>query len=179
MKEDTINVVDLQGSKREAFDRLYRLYFNSLYRFAYHFIMSPEAEDLVQEVFIKLYEKRMSLPENVSLKSYLYAATKNACINYLRHLGIHDKNKSKLVEAILFSAGHDYEEEEEVAGRVEACIAKLSTQQQLVLRLHAEGMSYQQIAEKLNVSVGTINTHVNRAYAYFRKFFTLVLSFFS
>jgi RNA polymerase sigma-70 factor (ECF subfamily) len=175
-ENDTITAAELRTGKREVFDRLYRLHFNSLYRFAYHYIMSPEAEDLVQEIFVKLYEKRASIPLDTSLPSYLYTATKNSCVNHLRHLGIHDKNKNKLVEALLFSATRDHEEEEEIVARVNACISKLSTQQQLVLRLHANGMTYHQIAQKLNVTVGTVNTHVHRAYACFRKLFSMILS---
>ncbi|MDR2131655.1 MAG: RNA polymerase sigma-70 factor [Odoribacteraceae bacterium] len=177
MNEETmITVAELQTGDNEAFDRIYMLYFNALYRFAYRLILSPDAEDLVQEVFVNLYEKRLTLPGDTPLKPYLYAATRNRCMNYLRHLDIRDKNKEKLVESIVFSADHDTGEE--ITERVNACISKLSAQQQLILRLHAEGMSYRQIAEKLNISTGTVNTHVSRAYLHFKKFFAFVFSFF-
>ena len=157
-----------------SFEEIYLKYYNMLYRFAYHYIMSDDAEDIVQDIFAKIYENMDDLPSNDKIKSYLYSATKNSCLNYLRKLKIIDNNKDKLIETIFHYSNEYLEDDEAIDIEVQSCISKLPKQQRVILKLKIEGKSYKEISEILQISQGTVNTHINRAYKYIKENFTLV-----
>lgn len=177
---DDFSIDDLRHGQRKAFESIYRKYYKDLYRFAFHYILCEEAEDIVQDVFIKFYENRKSLPNDLNTKSYLYSATKNRCLNFHRHLGIVDKNETRIIETLLSYESLYDDEMEQIYEDLEKCMSELSPQQRTILQLKAEGNDYNQIAKKLNITPGTVNTHVIRAYSYFRKkiiyFFCICLS---
>ena len=153
------------------FGELYMTYFESLYRFAYHYVMCEEAKDIVQDVFIQFYENENKLPEDTNVLGYLLTATRNRCMNFLRHQDIVDKHEERLVETIISWNSECAEEHDELSKEIERCMSLLSTQQQQIIRLKSEGKAYREIAEKLNISEGTVNTHVARAYKIFRDNF--------
>ncbi len=162
------------------FEELYMTYFESLYRFAYHYVMCEEAKDIVQDVFIQFYENENKLPEDTNVLGYLLTATRNRCMNFLRHQDIVDKHEERLVETIISWNSECAEEHAELSKEIERCMSLLSTQQQQIIRLKSEGKAYREIAEKLNISEGTVNTHVARAYKIFRDNFgqSLMLAYF-
>ncbi len=165
---------------RYKFEELYMAYFESLYRFAYHYVMCEEAKDIVQDVFIQFYENSRNLPEDINILGYLLTATRNRCMNFLRHKDIVDKHEERLVEAIISWNAECTDEYSELSREIERCMSFLSVQQQQVIRLKSEGKSYKEIAEKLNISEGTVNTHIARAYKVFRENFgrSLMLAYF-
>ena len=63
------------------------------------------AKDLVQDIFLKLYENSSSFPNDFNLKSWLYCLARNAAIDYLRHLKVMDRNKFLMAEAEMLSGG--------------------------------------------------------------------------
>lgn len=163
-----------------TFKELYMNYFEGLYRFAWHYVMCEEARDLVQDVFIHLYENRDKLPDDTKWLGYLLTATKNRCMNFLRRKDIIDRHENRLVEAII-SWNHECpESHEELTAGIERCMQLLSPQQQMVIRLKTEGKTYQEIADLMKINIGTVNTHINRAYTVFRDNFesSLLLIYF-
>lgn len=178
MAED-VKIHNLRHGRDEAFEAIYRKYYKELFRFAFHYVLCDEAKDIVQDVFIKLYENKKYLLEDVNIRSYLYSATKNGCINFHRHLNIIDKSESRITETMLQCDECDTRENERMYQDLEKCMSELSPQQRIILELKVQGNDYKQIAEALNISQGTVNTHINRAYTYFRKkffyFFLLLL----
>lgn len=173
-----LNILALKQGDKAEFETLYRLYYRDLYRFAYNYIMSRDAEDIVQEVYVKFYENRKNLPLDIDIKSYLYSSTKNSCLNFLRHLNVVDKSKTKLAEVILSYSDELSDEDNERYHKVKECLNKLSEQQQNILRLKAEGYDYKEIGEKLNISPVTVKTHVVRAYKFIRKSIFFLISLF-
>ena len=160
-----------------SFEEIYMIYYNGLYRFAYHYIMNEDAEDIVQDIFTKVYENMDKLLDEDKIKSYLYSATKNSCLNYLRKLKIIDGNKDKLIETIFHYSNEYLDDGEAVDLEMQSCISKLPEQQKIILKLKIEGRSYKEISEILNISQGTVNTHVNRAYKYIKDNFAFVFLF--
>lgn len=77
---------------REAFADLYRKYLDSLYKFVYLFTRSVgTAEEIVQEVFIRIWERHELLSEVQSFRSYLFRAAKNRMLNYIRHRRVEER----------------------------------------------------------------------------------------
>ncbi len=151
--------------REEHFNSVYMLYYNELYRFAYHYVMCPHAEDIVQDVFLKLYEKSYTIKDSSHLKSYLYSAVKNRCIDYMRKLKIEDAKRQKLIEVFVYCEDPLGDTEEfDTVEKLNQLINILPEQQQKILQLKAEGKEYHEIAEILNISSGTVNIHVSRAY---------------
>lgn len=136
------------------------------------------AEDIIQDVFSKLWHKGKQIPEISSIKSYLYSSVKNASSDYLKHLKVIDSNRKKLTEALIYSGTAEYETNDEIIKQVRECLAKLSDQQRQIIELKVvNGLKYKEIAEELNLSQATVHTHVKRAYKFFREYFPLLLYF--
>ena len=82
---------------RNNFDKIYVLYYSRMFRFAKEYVLfDEEAENIVQDVFLLLWEKREVLDIQISLVSYLFALVKNKSLDYLRHKVIADEYKQEL-----------------------------------------------------------------------------------
>ena len=91
-----LDINALSKGKKEAFFILYKKFFVALCLFAQKFSIGKEAaEDIVQEIFYKLYEERQIFHNILTLQSYLYSSVKNSCLNYIR-----DEKRRKLREVI-------------------------------------------------------------------------------
>ena len=76
---------DLERGEKQAFDYVFTTYYTDLCRFARAFIGSREAaEDVVSEVFVRIWERGVRLEKNRSLDSYLYVAVRNGCVSFTR-----------------------------------------------------------------------------------------------
>lgn len=159
----------------EQFEHIYMLHFNELYRFAYHYIMSDDAEDLVQEVFLKLYNGKFLPSETNNLRAYLYKMTKNSCIDYLKHIDVQNKHQDQLIDSILMNLNYGEEDEPALINKVTDCLLSLPQKQKEIIKLRLDGKSYDEIAQLLNISVGTVNTHVNRAYKFIKNNYSFML----
>lgn len=161
------NATDFHQQKE--FEHLYMLYFNELYRFAYHYIMSDDAEDIVQEVFFKIYNNKSILSETSNPRAYLYKMVKNSSIDYLKHLNIQCVHQNGLMESLLNSIDYDEEFEQELHGKISNWLQSLPEKQRAIIKLRLEGKDYNEISKIMNISVGTVNTHVNRAYKFIKN----------
>ncbi|MFR7877499.1 MAG: RNA polymerase sigma factor [Butyricimonas paravirosa] len=156
-----------RGDER-AFKKLFDSFFGASCAFVKHYIPEHEAvEDVVQETFINLWEKRGICTDMVYFKAYLYKSLRNNALFYLRQHkvseevdpGIEDDTESAL-NAII---------EEEVHREIIAAIDKLPPERRRVVELSMVGYSQEEIAEKLNISVNTVKTQKRKAYAFLRE----------
>lgn len=151
------------------FEHLYMLYFNELYRFAYHYILSDDAEDIVQEVFFKIYNNSSILSGILNRRAFMYKMVKNGCIDYLKHLDVQNQHQDQIVDSLLNSIDYDEESDNELNEKIANCLLSLPEKQRTIIELRLEGKDYNEISEILNISVGTVNTHVNRAYKFIKN----------
>ncbi|NJK98204.1 MAG: hypothetical protein HC905_27775 [Bacteroidales bacterium] len=87
---------DLRFGREEAYNQIFKNYFPRLCQFATTYLLDEAvAKNLIQDVFLKLWENRQELRENVSIMSYLLTITKNKCLDYIRHQKIENKHKEK------------------------------------------------------------------------------------
>lgn len=161
-------IVGIRDGSESIFSYLYTKYYRSLNRFSFNIVMCDNSHDIVQEIFANLWISRETLHEGINLKSYLYAAVKNSSLNYLKHLGVRDNKRSKIIESILL-VNDNTDEDEELLSIVNNLIEDLPNQQKNVIKLKFEGLSYKQIATEMNISTKTVNGHVIKAYDYIRN----------
>ena len=163
----------LKGNKK-AFEILFRTYYQRLCAYAVSFVSQNDvAEDIVTEVFLKLWEKRETLNINDSVSSYLFRAVKNACINFLTRektkLHTISENEVNLLNLKIKYPISDNIPltdliEEELAERIKEEIEKLPDQCREIFYLSRfEKLSHKEIAKKLGISENTVKVQIYRA----------------
>ena len=148
-----------------AFDVIYKEYHQRLYGFVLKFLKQKEdAEEIVQEVFLKIWESRKKIDVYSSFDSFLFTIAYNTTINLLRkkmsqekYIG-YLKNIQKVDDAVDFIDEVEYNELKE---KVDSLINRLSPRQQEIFRLSREaGLTHNEIAKKLNISENTVKNHL-------------------
>ena len=140
-----------------AFKVLFEKYYASLCAFATNFVNDPDvAEDIVQEIFFKLYTDKPTFDVVVALKSYLYLVTKNQCLNYLKHARIEQEYMSFLKERETTTFFFNQIVEQELLALLSEAIQDLPEQTGQVFQLVMEGFDNAEIAEKLNLSIDSV-----------------------
>ena len=159
------------------FEELFKGLFKPLCAFAMKFTGDLDtAKNLVHEVFIQVWEKFDSLPPESNYKSYCYTAVRNKCLNHIR-------DKKKFV--MLHDADHEPQitnttlETAELQQKIETAIAALPEKCRMVFELNRiEGLKYSEIADKLNISIKTVEAQMSKALTimreHLREFLTLV-----
>lgn len=172
---DKYLIEGLKKKSHKIFEIIFNHYYNRLYRLAFAYLMNRDlAEDTIQEVFVSLWDTADTLSEMVHLQNYLYTSVKNACLDHFKHLQVIDVNKDKLTEALVFSGTAEYEEDTTLQERVKQLLSELPEQQRRVVEMKFfDGMSYNKIAEILNISEETVHTHIKRAYKFLRNSFVI------
>ena len=176
-----------QTDEAKFMEVLFKTYYASLCRTAFRVVNDRDtAEDLVQEVFVKVWNGRQSLEINTSLKAYLHRSAINTALNYL------EKNKRQVNveqdELVNLAASSNQLEDhmnfKEVESRVEQAIQSLPPACKTIFVLSRyENMSYQEIADTLNLSVKTVENQMGKALktmreylkAYVKHLFTFLL----
>lgn len=162
----------LKKGDEEAFSAMYKLYWEKVYNFSRLYLASSEdVAEIVQEVFIKLWETRHLIDEEQSFEGFLFIITRNQIFNYSRKR----LNYSFLKMTVMQSIEKSYEEEDqlEIADlkrHLSVLISQLPERQQEIFRLSRERhMTYKQIAEQLSISEKTVEYHMTAALKYLRK----------
>lgn len=164
---------EIKADNMFAFDLLYKKYCKKVYKFGYSILKSTEeSENLMQDVFLSLWENRQKVEKNSSIKSYVFTITYNSAISIIRKKA----RESQFIEYLksLPEINEDPVnlklEYNELANKLDEIIKGLPQRQKEVYLLHrVEGLKYNQIAERLNISVNTIENHMSRALNTIRK----------
>src|SRR5687767_12078992 len=166
-------LVTLQAGDITAFEMIFRTYYQPLCNYAYTFLQDKEeAEEIVQSTFMSVWEKHNTISIRTSVKSYLYAMVRNACLNVIKHEKI--KQKHAVEEIALAPQSHDSVSSSVVSSELETKIQeameKLPEQCRLVFKLSRfEELKYSEIAEQLNISVKTVENHMGKALKIMRE----------
>jgi RNA polymerase sigma-70 factor (ECF subfamily) len=146
-----------------AFGELLRRHQNAVYAFACRMLAdSQEAEDVSQEAFLRLYQTSGRYRPNASLRAYLLTITKNLCIDHFR------KKRPELMEELPDTANNetpqDLLEGAITVDHLEKAIDLLPVNQRTALLLrHTEQLSYNRIAEVMDISIGAVESLLVRA----------------
>ncbi len=177
-------LIALQQGDQRAFDDLFRLWYAPLCRYAARVLDSDmdEAEDVVQQTFIKLWEQRETLAVTHSIKAYLYKMVHNRSLNRLRDAQTRRRHAENSV-----ALGNDAappSEIPEVQAALQKALNQLPTECRRIFELSRfEELKYREIADQLNLSVKTVETQMGKALRLLRthmaEFMTLLVCFFS
>lgn len=163
-----INVIALikLGDER-VFEQVFREYYKALCGYATKFLKEKEgAEEIVQDIFFKLWEKRETLEINSSLKSYLFRAVHNRCLNTVKHIDIRENYKADN-EARIKSEEENLTEhfnQFELQQQIQKAIDALPEQRQKIFKLSRfQGLKYREIAEQMQLSEKTVEAQMSKA----------------
>ena len=163
---DMENVLQaIRRREQGVFKQLFESYFKKMTLFAEYFLLDRgEAEDIVQEVFIDLWNNAPTLPEVSNLKSYLFTQVRN------RSLNVEDNYKQWLLEAQAYAEIPEVEIDQDMLKKVYDVIEELPDQSKIIFkRCVLDGKKYKEVAEEMNISVNTVNTQMSRAYKFIRS----------
>ena len=169
---DMENVLQaIRRREQGVFKQLFESYFKKMTLFAEYFLLDRgEAEDIVQEVFIDLWNNAPTLPEVSNLKSYLFTQVRNRSLNRLKHLHVEDNYKQWLLEAQAYAEIPEVEIDQDMLKKVYDVIEELPDQSKIIFkRCVLDGKKYKEVAEEMNISVNTVNTQMSRAYKFIRS----------
>ena len=160
-----------------AFEELYRQYYIFLCLLAEHIVRNPsDAEEIVSDVFVKIWDLREKININASIKGYLVKAVHNTALNYIDRL----KLTRKLTDSIsdsdykLLAWDSDYPlgqlYEKEIMSILQKGISELpSSCREIFILSRNNNMKYSEMADKLGISVNTVKTQMKIALAYLRE----------
>lgn len=164
-------VAELKSGEYKAFERMYETYFMPLCDFALLHTGDKEvSRDIVQRTFLALWESRAQLEIHSSLRSYLYVAVKNRCLNQIKHEKIKQRHAKHHLYVSSVSSNEDRILLKELELRIERALLHLPDQCREVFRLSRfEHLKYQEIADRLNISVKTVESHMGKALRLMRE----------
>ena len=161
-----------RGDQR-AFSSIYRSYYDKIYKFSYRLLLSEElSEEVVQETMLLIWQGGNKLKEIKNLDAYLKTVAKRKVIALFRRKAIEDR-AVKALKAAYSDVDNDTEEGilyRESRKILEEGIMLLPSQQRLVYQLcYQNGLKYEEAAEKLRISSGTVQSHMKQALKFLRN----------
>ncbi len=148
-----------------AFDAIYNQYCHKLHQFVLMYLKQTEdAEEIVQEVFVKIWESRLRIDEYSSFESFLFTIAYNSTMSLLRKRVSDRKSKDYLKSVQQFETSDEVIEEiqyNELNEKVQSLINELTPRQKEIYQLsREEGLTHKEIAQKLKISESTVNNHL-------------------
>jgi RNA polymerase sigma-70 factor, ECF subfamily len=165
--DDNLLSSGIRNDKMDSFEMLYHRYKSRIYYFSLKYLKDhDEAEDLVQTVFISLWENRKSLDESRSVKSYIYKSAVNAIYNRLKRKALLKRFIEKELQKPLQFSNITYEKifYDDIDKSIESILGTMPLKQKMIFNLSRfDGLSHKEISEKMNLSVRTVENQIYRA----------------
>lgn len=180
MQADKELILLLKQDNQDAFGILYQRYWGKVYSFSRYYLYTKEnAEDVVSEVFIKLWDSRLLLDDDSNMKGLLFILTRNLVFNQYRKKINEDAFRTFMLSAV--EELYDLEEQIEANDLKEyitQLVEELPSQRQRVFKMSRnEQKSYKEIAAELHITEKTVERHINEALKYLRKNIYLIVMF--
>lgn len=164
-KDEKLLVSNLRNNEVKSFDILFENYSAKLYRFSFSLLKNHEdSKEIVQETFYRVWEKRHDIDSSKSFRAFLFTISYHLIIDHLR-LKLKDQEYRKFLkeyfktEEVKVDMVTDYET---LNQQISAIIEELPAKRKQIFTLSREqGLSHKEIAEKLNISVKTVENQIN------------------
>ena len=172
-----VTIHNFRKGDQQAFAVFFRLHYRPLCYFAAQFVQElPDAEDIVKESFIKLWGKHADFDNAQTIKSFLYITTRNACLNFLRHVQIKNTVHKEMAyleenrcQELMLNQLIRLELMQEIYNEIE----KMPEKRREVFKMaYIDGMKNDEIAQQLGLSIFTVKEHKAKALAYLRLRFS-------
>jgi RNA polymerase sigma-70 factor, ECF subfamily len=165
--KDLLLINGLQKQDKAVFDFVFNFYYSSLCAFSQSILDDRDAaEDLVQDFFVSLWINCPDLDIKTSLKAYLFAAIRNKCLDALKHQKVSEKYRSYLFRhtGTETDSTEIFLAETELRQAIQASLAKLSPRCREIFEMsRLQGLSNQEIADKLNLSKRTVELQISNS----------------
>lgn len=160
----------INNKERAAYHELFRIYYRSLVLYAMRYLeRQEEAEDVVQDLFVAVWEKKEHFLSEQSMRVFLYNAVRNDCLNRLKHRKVQDKYVDYVKKQSDEHVG-DYDElEEELYRWMFEVIDRLPARCREVFLCHLDGKTNEEIASELHITVLTVKTQKKKALKFLRE----------
>ncbi|MBS1601775.1 MAG: sigma-70 family RNA polymerase sigma factor [Bacteroidetes bacterium] len=157
---------------RPAFTVLYDRYWKKIYATSLHYLKSAEwAEDLVQDIFLKIWVKRLVLPEIENFESFLFIVARNEIVSAIRKRVADAPLRDGAEVPAAIEPADNVLQLKQTEQLIEDAIAQLPPQQKLVFLLTRRGgLSHETIARRLGLNTRTVNNHASRALLHIRQY---------
>jgi len=154
------------------YENIFRQYYEALIRYAFRFVNDAMvAENIIHDVFLYLWNERKRINFTINIKTYLYNAVKNRCLNYLKRQKLENdyrvldfkiENNSQTPESILIN--------KELNKVIKSVLNKMPPRQrEIYIMSRFDQLTYTEIASILNISVKTVETQMSRSLKYLKK----------
>ncbi|GAB4277796.1 MAG: RNA polymerase sigma-70 factor [Marinilabiliales bacterium] len=160
------NILLINYNDEKFFNAIFDKYYLSLFYYAKTFVNNQEiAEDIVQETFLKIWQKKEQIKNYDSIQSYLFVSVKNTCLDYLKHNKTANDYKNQENFNSLNNNNTDHLiRESEIKAQLHKAIDTLPPQCRTVFTLSRfENMKQKDIAKKLGISLKTVENHMGKA----------------
>lgn len=173
LKSNKELLILIQKDDRVAFYHIYERYCKRLFGFVLKYVKQKEdAEEIVQEVFVKIWESRNKIGAYSSFESFLFTVAYNATISMLRKRA----NETKYIEHVkslqCVNSSPDLIDEihfHELKDKIQSLLDELTPRQKEIFQLsREEGLSHDEIARKLDISVNTVKKHIANTLAFLK-----------
>lgn len=165
------------------FRAFYLQYAGELIFFARQFVDVYTAEDIIHDIFLKIWDKKSTIIVEENIRNYLLSTVQNACYDHLKHMQVKDTlmissaHQLKFDELKYYESSTDYWWDKEKVEAIYASIEKLpSKSRDIFKKAYIEGQKHAVIAEQLDISVRTVETHIYKALKFLRN--SLIVLFF-
>lgn len=168
LESNDTNLIGLiKSGNKQAFDEVFLKHFKSLHAYAFAIIKEKDdAEEIVQNVFVRIWTKREQLKTDGFLKPFLYRSVHNESLNYLKHQKVRSNFNVHYAEAVKNDAGNLNTEimATELQRNIHSAINELPEKCRNIFQLSRfDQMKYQEIADTLNISIKTVENQMGKA----------------
>jgi RNA polymerase sigma-70 factor (family 1) len=163
MKKEMLLLI--REGNESAFNELYALYKEPAIRFCNSIIKDiDESENLIQEVFIKIWNKRLGINPELNFNSYLFTIIRNRVFDYLKEVKKNDFVKERYWRNIVDHQRSEPELKEERIAGIKKALGELTEKRRKIIQLnYEEGKSYEEIATLMNISKNTVKNQLVKA----------------
>lgn len=165
LNEEKKLVDEIRRGNEAAFEKIFRRYYRPLCLFSTKILGDDEtAEEVVQDFFVKLWERREVFMVETSVKNYLFRSVKNLSINVIKHEQIKLKHAQQVMADAEANDFKDHFLEVDLERAIEKSIEELPEKRREIFRLsREEGLKYREIAERMNISIKTVEVQMGLA----------------
>ncbi len=165
----------ISGGQKSAYQELFERYAPRIYKFSFSYLKNKaDSEELVQEVFLKIWEKREMLDHSKNVKSLIFKIAVNTIYDFIRRKNIENTFSDFTKANSEVKSDNTWQSViyEDMKQNLQGLVEQLPIQQQKIFHLSkTEGLSNKEIAVKLNLSKRTVENHLYRAISYLKEHF--------